>query len=219
LADRSKAIELNPDLPEAWYARGSAYYLLGDYAKAASDLAQALRLRPDYKADADVLAKAQERLKAAENEAEKEAKNVAPPAPATPAAPVAKIEPPAQPTPPPPAPSPIPTRAVVPAGTEQEHEARGRAFTQAEKFPEALAELTEAIQIDSKAARAYNARGYVYLRLRDYQRALADFDNAIGLDPKYANAYMNRAATRKALGDAAGAAKDVGAAANFKAAR
>ena len=102
---------------------------------------------------------------------------------------------------------PIATASTT--GTAQQHEARGRAFTQSEKFPEALAELSQAIQLDPNAAHAYNARGYVYLRQHDYQHALADFNDAIRLNPKYANAYQNRAATRKALGDAEGAAADL----------
>ena len=84
--------------------------------------------------------------------------------------------------------------------------------TEAATTPEALAELNQAIQLDPKATRAYNARGYAYLRQRDYQHALADFDAAIRLQPDYANAYKNRAVTRKALGDAAGAASDLKAA-------
>jgi Flp pilus assembly protein TadD len=87
----------------------------------------------------------------------------------------------------------------VAAGNAQQHEARGRAFTQSEKYPEALAELTQAIQLNPNASRAYNARGYVYLRLRDYQYALADFNDAIRLDPNYANAIQNRAAVLKLL--------------------
>ena len=109
-----------------------------------SDMAQALRLRPDYQEAAEVLAKAQKHLEEAK---QAEAKNIAPPA-----APVAKLGPPGsmpQPAPTPP-PAPVPVAIPKPAapsskptgGTEQEHEARGRAFTQAEKFPEALAELT-----------------------------------------------------------------------------
>ncbi len=61
LADRSEAIRLKPDMAEAWCARGSAYFLLGDYEKAVSDLNQALRLKSDYEEAHVVLAKAQRR--------------------------------------------------------------------------------------------------------------------------------------------------------------
>jgi tetratricopeptide (TPR) repeat protein len=176
LADRSKAIELNPRLPEAWFARGSAYYLLGDYGKAQSDLAQALHLRPDYKEAAEVFAKAQKRLEEAKPV---EAKNTAPPpAPAPTATPAPTAAP--APTPAAPARPPVPKPAPT-AGTASEHEARGRAFTQSEKYPEALAELNQAIQLAPNVAHAYNARGYVYLRQHDYPHALADFNDAIRL--------------------------------------
>ena len=79
-----------------------------------------------------------------------------------------------------------PSIAATGRGTAQEHEARGRAFTQSEKFPEALAELNQAIQLAPNSSHAYNARGYVYLRQHDYQHALADFNDAIRLEPNYA---------------------------------
>ena len=214
LLEESKAlmesfIKKNPKLPEAWFARGSAYYLLGNYAKAESDIEQALRLRPDYQEAADVLAKTKLRLE--------EAKNSPPPQPAAakPALPApqpmqtAAITPPALVAPPKP---PAPVRAVVPSATAQEHEERGRAFTQSRKYAEALAELTQAIQLKPNLATAYNARGFVYLLERDYAHAVTDFDNAIRLNPAYANAYQNRSVARKAMGDAAGAAADLKAA-------
>jgi tetratricopeptide (TPR) repeat protein len=162
-------------------------------------------LRPNYQEAVDVLAKAQEHLK--------EAKNVVPP-PAEPAQPPL---PPAPPTPQPkPALQPLPVAAPVliqkpapaaqktmPAGTAQEHETRGRALTQAGKYPEALAELTSAIQLAPGLATAYNARGYVYLLKHDYQHALADFNDAIRLRPAYPNALQNRVIVLKALGQAA----------------
>jgi lipoprotein NlpI len=70
------------------------------------------------------------------------------------------------------------------------------------KYPEALAELTQAIQLKPDIATAYNARGYVHLLTRDYQRALADFNDAIRLKPAYPNALQNRSIALKALGKA-----------------
>src|SRR5205807_10412029 len=63
LRDRSEAIRLNPNLPEAWFARGSAYYLMGDYKKAHDDIQQAVRLRPGYQEAIDVLTKTEARLR------------------------------------------------------------------------------------------------------------------------------------------------------------
>ena len=227
LADRTKAIQLDPELPEAWYARGSAYYLMGDYAKARADMQEALRLRPSYEEAADVLKKAEEKLaeasvpqptpSAVTPAATKEALTVAPSNTVEPVkAPVAavtppRIEPPRPQSPPKPAaaaPAPKPP-APVPAASAEEHERRGRALTESGNYPDAIAELTEAIRLKPNLARAYNARGYAYLRARDYQHALADFNDAIRLDANYTNAYKNRAATKKALGDQEGAAADL----------
>jgi lipoprotein NlpI len=68
--------------------------------------------------------------------------------------------------------------------------------------------LDQAIAAKSDLTLAWNARGYAYLVLRDYASAIGNFDRAIELNPKYANAYRNRAAARKAMGDAKGAAAD-----------
>src|SRR5581483_4022016 len=91
----------------------------------------------------------------------------------------------------------------------EELERRGRSLTEAGKYQEAIAELSEAIRLKPDFARAYNARGYAYLLKRDYQHAQDDFNEAIRLMPDYGNAYRNRAATRKAMGDATGAAADL----------
>ena len=215
LADRTKALELNPNLPEIWYARGSAYYLLGDFAKARDDLAQALRLRPEYTEASDVLKKAEAKL--AEAKLEETPKpveaakpvEVKPPEPEVkPTAappPVAPAPKPAQPEPQQPAPKPVARvpRPVAPASAAQ-HDLKGRALTAAGNYDEAIAELTEAIHLQSDFARAYNGRGYVYLLKRDYQHALADFDEAIRLDPNYANAIQNRGMALRGLGKKTG---------------
>src|SRR6185437_14879411 len=62
IADRTEAIRLAPTLPEAWYARGSAYYILGRYAEAKHDLEQAVQLQPDYALAKNVLEKTEEKL-------------------------------------------------------------------------------------------------------------------------------------------------------------
>jgi Flp pilus assembly protein TadD len=80
---------------------------------------------------------------------------------------------------------------------------------QQEQFAEAVAELTQAIQLDPNMTLAYNARGYAHFRLRQFAEAIADFDQAIKLDPLYANAYLNRGSAKRAAGDKSGGDEDV----------
>ena len=75
-------------------------------------------------------------------------------------------------------------------------------------YPQALDELTAAIEAQPDFALAYNARGFAYQMMRDTTHALADLDAAIRLNPVYANAYHNRSVARKAAGDKDGSAAD-----------
>jgi cytochrome c-type biogenesis protein CcmH/NrfG len=59
LADRTEAIRLNPQSADGWFARGSAYYLLGNYQKADADLKEAVRLNPNSAEMKSILAKAE----------------------------------------------------------------------------------------------------------------------------------------------------------------
>ena len=121
----------------------------------------------------------------------------------------------APPTMPPEKPQPVVAAASAPkipasiSAAAQEHNVRGRELTEAARYREALAELTEALRISPDFELALNARGYVLLRLHEGARAIEDLDKAISLDPKYANAYRVRAAARRSLGDLAGAAADL----------
>ena len=46
--DLTEAVKLNPALPEAYNARGFAYFRLKRYAAAIGDFDEAIRLRPAY---------------------------------------------------------------------------------------------------------------------------------------------------------------------------
>jgi tetratricopeptide (TPR) repeat protein len=131
--------------------------------------------------------------------------------------PVVETKPPVVETPKPPAPvaakpAPAPvitTPATVPpqaakrvagGGTAESHHKTGRALMMEDKFEDAIAELSVAIEMNPNLALAINARGYSQLRLRRYTEALRDFERALALDPSYQNAQQNRAAARRMLG-------------------
>jgi tetratricopeptide (TPR) repeat protein len=59
-------------------------------------------------------------------------------------------------------------------------------------YPEAIADLNQAIQLESNFAQAYSDRCLAYLQLQDYQQAIADCSQAINLTPENAEAYLNR---------------------------
>jgi len=53
IAAYSSAIQLNPDLAEAYNDRGFAHYLNGNAERAIADFTRAIELRPDYSARGD----------------------------------------------------------------------------------------------------------------------------------------------------------------------
>jgi len=72
----------------------------------------------------------------------------------------------------------------------------------------AIADYTQAIELDPKLAPAYNNRGLAKARLKDYTGAMADYTQAIELDPKLAQAYNNRGLAKRQLQDYTGAIAD-----------
>ena len=77
------------------------------------------------------------------------------------------------------------------------------------KYPEALADYAQAIEIDPKNRDVYFNRGCLYLKMEKFDLALKDLNEAITLDPKYATAYKVRSKVKMKLSDLNGARDDV----------
>jgi len=69
---------------------------------------------------------------------------------------------------------------------------RGRHYINQSDDQRAIADLTKAIELDSKFGDAYYLRGRSYFAQKDYDRAIVDETKAIELDPKRSSAYWFR---------------------------
>ena len=90
------------------------------------------------------------------------------------------------------------------------HYLRGVAAFQLNQPEQALADLTNCIQLDPASEEAYSFRGVVlYNYKQDYNAAKADFDQAIQLNPKMGGNYKNRARCWIKFGNKDEALKDI----------
>ncbi len=71
-----------------------------------------------------------------------------------------------------------------------------------------LNELSKAIELDKKSAKAYASRGAVKYAMGDQDGAIADFTKAIEINPKSTAAYSGRGTAKIAKGDIPGASAD-----------
>ena len=69
---------------------------------------------------------------------------------------------------------------------------KGLDLTIQQKFDEAIAAFTKAIELVPKYADAYNRRGVAYNWKKDNDSAIADFTKAIELEPNRVELYLNR---------------------------
>lgn len=193
----SEAVKLDPRNAQAHNARGYAYMMLGDPARAVLDFDAAIEIDPHYAnaiRNRDTARRKSRDLRRSPEEASIRTVNAV----RTEPSPAVRHT----------APEPAGTVSKPPAGAEALHQ-RGRALLQAGKRAEAIEFLSQSLALNPRNAPALNARGYARFLQKDYRAALSDLDAAIKLNPSYANAYRNRAAVRKALGDAAGSASDL----------
>jgi tetratricopeptide (TPR) repeat protein len=75
---------------------------------------------------------------------------------------------------------------------EYEHLKNGDNYSDQQKWVEAIAEYTKAIEVAPKLAEAYNNRASAYTEKGDYEKAIADCTKVIAMDPESVVAYYNR---------------------------
>ena len=217
LADLNEAVRLRPDMPGALFARGNAYFALGQNAKAEADMREILRKYPDYKVANDLLARVQPKSSGTEVAVVSPLPSVKVDAPKPSESKVVvplalsslKADPPKAAVP---KVAVAGTRGAVPAKPQVEvkpvpvaiqssaaHYQRGRDFLQHNRFQDAIAELTLAIEANSTNALAFNSRGFSYYMAHDLEHASADLAEALRLNPNYENAKVNQSVVAAAL--------------------
>ena len=84
----------------------------------------------------------------------------------------------------------------------------GNAYFLAQRYTEAIAAYTQAIEAAPGAARVYKHRGLAYARLGHVQQAYEDLSKAIELDSQDAISYNQRGIVSCATGNMQAALKD-----------
>ena len=72
---------------------------------------------------------------------------------------------------------------------------RGTAYASKKEYDQAIADYTQAIDIDPKYVGAYNDRGIAYTNKGDYKNAIADVTRAVELTPAKPSRPLKIAAT------------------------
>jgi tetratricopeptide (TPR) repeat protein len=78
---------------------------------------------------------------------------------------------------------------------------RGAAYTNEQKFPEAIADFSEALKMKPNDAGIYERRAYVEMKMNDLDKALADYSEAIRLNPDEIRYYLYRGYIYEKKGD------------------
>lgn len=189
IADCNHAIELDPNFTAAYCNRGDSYRQKGEYDRAIADFSQAIQLEPDR---ANIYF---DRGLAYFNKGEND-KAIADFGQAI--HPDPKIA--------------NASRGIdvngqsrgdsdpvnhqyawIDPNPENSNYYRGLAYFEKGDNDKAIADFTQAIQLDPKNADAYGRRGDAYSKQGDYDKAMADYQQAIRLNPKNVVAYHNLA--------------------------
>ncbi len=92
---------------------------------------------------------------------------------------------------------------------------RGIAYRKGEQYPEAIADYSQAIQLNPFYAEAYQNRGNIYSDLGKYPEAIADYNQEIKLNPEEPSGYVLRGNAFLSLGNYSAAKQDLQQAANL----
>lgn len=179
IADCTQALRLDPRNTEAYLNRGLAHYRRGSFDEASADFTQLLRITPH-----DPRARYNRGLAKAAQAAYREA--IVDYGEALRQA------------------SPQDRQTLAQIYTD-----RGLAELLVDDQRGAIADLTQAIQLDNSNARAYLNRACAYHRDGNLAAALNDFDQAIAIQPTYAEAYFGRAMVRQQRGEGGSAIADL----------
>jgi tetratricopeptide (TPR) repeat protein len=79
---------------------------------------------------------------------------------------------------------------------------RGAAYREQQKFPEAIADFTEALKVKPNDADTHERRAYAYMQMKDMDKALADYNDSLKADPKEARVYLLRSYVYELKADA-----------------
>lgn len=100
-------------------------------------------------------------------------------------------------------------QGVVAQMTAQDFYRQGQKKLQKKHYQAAIADYTQAIQLEPGNALAFYQRGYAYHVLHNYPAAIADYTQALQLNPKLIQAYLSRGIARREAGDNQGAIADL----------
>jgi len=87
--------------------------------------------------------------------------------------------------------------------------ARGSVYLKMGNTENAIADFSNAIELNSNHPKAYHLSGLAREMAGENDRALADFDKAIDIDPEYGAAYYSRATLLTKMGREDDAAEDM----------
>lgn len=85
---------------------------------------------------------------------------------------------------------------------------RGDFMVKLNRWNEAVADLTKAIELDGEMVQAWRLRGIARQQLKEMEGAAKDFGKVVELAPESADSYLSRARLRAMVGDLEGTLQD-----------